>query len=293
MKPRRAWVAAVLALAFPGLGDVYVRRGRRGIALFVVGEVFDVAIYALIGSQAPTQGTIIEVFAFLAAGIILFHIAPAVSAARYAQRIGAVPRGRWFTSTWAALVAMLLLGEGGDAALMPLAWGTFSIPSESMEPTLLVGDYLVADERPSALAAVAPGDVVIFKGQDGSTDFVKRVVGIGGDTVRMVGGRIEVNGSFLRMADLGAEAGVHRVLITATNGRSYVALKREGVNPLDNTAAVTVPAGSYFMMGDNLDNSLDSRVPRPVGIVPAERLVGVARTLYWSRDRARAFSDIR
>lgn len=289
---RRAWVAAVLALVMPGLGDVYLRRVRRGVVVFALSEVAGAGVWGLTAAMAPTPGAVLAVLGVALAGVVAFQVVPAVAAARWARRVGAVARVRWWRSTWVALVVMLVVGEGGDAAFFGLRWGTFNIPSGSMEPTLMVGDYLVADERGAALAGVTPGDVVVFRIADG-TDYVKRVLAVEGDSVRMVRGRIVVNGAMLPMVDLGGEAGVRRVRVTLPNGRSHIAWKREGENPLDNTREFHVPAGHVFMMGDNMDDSLDSRVAGgPVGMVPVERMVGVARTIYWRRGAGLGFVPV-
>jgi signal peptidase I len=198
----------------------------------------------------------------------------------------------------------------------------FNIPSGSMIPTLLVGDYLFVSKysygysRFSFPFGFAPitgrvfesppkrGDVAVFKlPSDTSTDYIKRVIGLPGDHIQMKLGRLYINGAEVPrkpIPDITTEdAYGHRVKVpsyieTLPGGVSHVIIQLDGDNGFyANTQVFTVPPNDYFMMGDNRDNSTDSRVPPDqggVGYVPVENFVGRAEIIFFSvRDGADAW----
>jgi signal peptidase I len=179
----------------------------------------------------------------------------------------------------------------------------FNIPSGSMIPTLLVGDYLFVSKYSYGFSKhsfpFSPdlfegrifgkeperGDVVVFKlPRDNSTDYIKRVIGLPGDHIRMVNGHLTINGQpvkkeLIGKKDVSAGSGYRdRATLyreTLPNGVSYVSQELDMFGNMlgRNTPDFEVPAGHYFMMGDNRDNSLDSRY---WGFVPEANLVGKA-----------------
>ncbi len=193
-----------------------------------------------------------------------------------------------------------------------VAYEPFNIPSASMYPTLLVGDYLFVSKYsygyslhslPFSLPlfhgrildrAPQRGDVAVFKlPRDNKTDYIKRIVGLPGDRIQVIGGVLHINGEAVKRERLGevmdydrAGTGTRmtRYRETLPNGKSYVVVESTDVGPLDNTSVYVVPANHYFGMGDNRDNSLDSRVLTQVGYIPAENLVGRAEIIFFSSD---------
>lgn len=186
----------------------------------------------------------------------------------------------------------------------------FKIPSGSMYPTLYVGDYLFVSKYTygyskhslpwslplfdGRIFASAPerGDVVVFKyPQDNKTDFIKRVIGLPGDKIKLVNGRLYINGRIverkklddfiIRTADGSAER-YRQYEETLPNGVKHNILEVSDSEPNDEFAELEVPQGTYFMMGDNRDRSDDSRVN--VGFVPEENLEGKARFLFFSHN---------
>jgi signal peptidase I len=197
----------------------------------------------------------------------------------------------------------------------------FNIPSASMEATLLVGDYLfvekfaygysrhtfpfgawpVGDKMHGRFLASAPtrGDVIVFKyPQDNSTDFIKRLIGLPGETIQMKSGRLYINDRIVprkRVADYvekidGQENRVPQYEETLPGGKTYFTLDRDPDSPLDNTELFRVPANHYFMMGDNRDNSDDSR--QAVGYVPSDNLEGKAMIRFFSTDGSARFWEV-
>ena len=180
----------------------------------------------------------------------------------------------------------------------------FSIPSGSMMPTLLVGDYLFVskwsygfskysfpfspDIFEGRVLSFEPdrGDVVVFrKPHEEDVDYIKRLIGLPGDHVQMREGILYLNGKAVPREsageftfDDGTTAEQYRE--TLPNGASYVTLDLSPNSPGDNTREFVVPPDHYFMMGDNRDNSLDSRFD--VGYVPFENFVGKARVIFFS-----------
>ncbi len=186
----------------------------------------------------------------------------------------------------------------------------FSIPSGSMIPTLLVGDYLFVSKYsfgysryslPFGLPLFSGrlfgreperGDVVVFKlPADNTTDYIKRVIGLPGDRIQMIDGILNINGVAVRrepagdfIAGGGVRQAYHRYFETLPNGRRHEIIEIGDSGPLDNTNVYTVPPGHYFMMGDNRDSSRDSRFLGEVGYVPFVNLIGRAEVIFFSVD---------
>jgi len=188
----------------------------------------------------------------------------------------------------------------------------FSIPSASMVPTLLVGDYLFVSKfsygysrysLPLGLPLFSGrvffrpphrGDVAVFKlPRDPSVDFIKRIIGLPGDRIQMKNGILYINDEPVKRQQIGPyfydENGRTSTYIhyieTLPNGYQHDTIEIGDDQPLDNTAIFTVPPNTYFMMGDNRDNSADSRDPDSgVGYVPAANIVGRAEFIFFSTN---------
>jgi signal peptidase I len=161
----------------------------------------------------------------------------------------------------------------------------FSIPSVSNEPALLVGDYIIVSKSAYNSRTPERGDVVVFKmpnpaSPDFGKDYIKRIIGLPGDHVQMINDRLYINDKAVprrRIADYvedvdGAAQHVEQFEESLPGGRRDVTLDRMSDGPMDSTGIYVVPAGHYFMMGDNRDNSDDSR--EDVGYVPMDAIEG-------------------
>jgi len=213
--------------------------------------------------------------------------------------------GAWMETLRTIVIAVVIA-----VGVRTFAYEPFNIPSSSMEPTLLIGDYLFVS-KPSygyskhSLPFGLPlfsgrilftepeiGDVAVFVfPRDNKTDYIKRIVGLPGDKIEVRDGILYINDvaakrellSASEVAELGYDD--PRGLLyyeTLPNGRRHLIRELGDQQPYDNFPAVVVPEGHFFAMGDNRDNSLDSRAT--VGMVPFENLVGRAEILFFSHD---------
>ena len=229
-----------------------------------------------------------------------------------AATLAAVEAGRkamkkesWLEVVKTIVYALLIAGVIRSFLFQP-----FNIPSGSMEDTLQIGDYLFVSKstygfsRYSFPFGLIPfegrffvtsqpqrGDIVVFKfPPDNSTDYIKRLIGLPGDRIQMREGVLYINDVAIPkektddyVETIGEETrNVPRYRETLPNGVSYDVLDRDPQGNLDNTQVFVVPEGHYFMMGDNRDNSADSRVD--VGYVPFENFVGKAQIIFFSTN---------
>jgi signal peptidase I len=193
----------------------------------------------------------------------------------------------------------------------------FNIPSGSMKDTLLIGDYLFVSKFSYGYSryslpyggsinwngrvwAAEPkrGDVVVFKlPTDGTTDYIKRVIGLPGDRIQMKRGILHINGEavprkpdgeFVEQGPFGGPVRAKRYIETLPNGVSYHVLKQSDEGAANDTQEYVVPAGHFFMMGDNRDNSQDSRFLSAVGYVPFDNLIGRAQIIFFSIEEGQS-----
>ena len=213
--------------------------------------------------------------------------------------------------TWGETVKTVVYAVLIAVVIRSLLFEPFRIPSGSMYPTLEVGDYLFVSKytygysKHSFPASLAPikgriwasepqrGDIVVFKFPvDNKTDFIKRIVGLPGDTVEVKKGVLHINDKPVDRKKIGNYK-IDEFVVRPETYTEYEETLPNGVKhrileisdherQVDNTTKVTIPEGHYFVMGDNRDRSDDSRLS--VGFVPKENLVGKARFLFFSHN---------
>jgi len=207
---------------------------------------------------------------------------------------------------WAVVLALLFRS---------FFYQPFKIPSGSMLPNLHVGDYLFASKFPYGYGKFSfpveipftgrklsfwepvPGDVIVFKGEKDKENFyIKRLIGLPGDVVQIKKGKVFVNGAeiqrsnkgnFTRIGPYGEKTIYSKYVEMLPSGKSYIVLDANLNNHddfPDQTIKYKVPKGHYFFMGDNRNNSIDSRFLNDMGFIPEENLVGRADFIFWSSD---------
>lgn len=288
-RPRRWWIALILNALFPPVGYAYAGAWRMVAATVVA---------TLAGAVAVNEWTLASPPGAYAYGTNGLMVGAAVIAAAFGLHAAwlawrAPPRGGrpsklalLYIAPWALLfVANLLYSAYGPHPVYTMTAG-------AMEPTLRAEDIVMVDGARARCGhpGVKPGDVVVFRKAGSAAPFVHRVVAGPGQRVAMTDGLLVIDGKPVARRALGSVAlsdspvRATEVEETLSNGVRYRILDIGTDGPLDNVPEKTVPAGSWYLMGDNRDNAEDSRV---IGPVPAADVCAVALKIVYAKDQNR------
>jgi signal peptidase I len=278
----RLLASATTVLAYPlmGAGFIILGKPRRFAAWATVGALLVAA--TIIGIRVPAPKLCVAGIQGMFLTILLAIIHTAVT-----KPGDGLTGGR----AWLVAIALVLAAKGSAQVVKHTLIEAFKMPSGSMAPTLLPGDHMFVKKGRSG---VGRGDVVVFEfPHDRGTDYVKRVVAMGGDTVEIRNGIVLVNGADLAQAQIKNEpnpcpgemgaAGCWFARETEPTGARTYTIMFEGHAAAD-APRVSVPEGHVFVLGDNRDNSFDSR---QWGFVPIDHIKGKATVIWWSGNMSR------
>jgi signal peptidase I len=309
---RYPWIAVALAVLSPVYAMLYVARGWRAVGYFAASLgalALAILLTAFLGVPSNAAAGL---------GALGLRIVGGIDGYRRASEWSASARLPWY-ARWPGLTSIVVIGILGVTSLRAFVAEPFHIPTGAMYPTLIVGDYILVNKSAYGLRLPPPGglilalgqpdrgDVVVFRCPERpDLDYIKRIVGLPGDTVAYYDKRLSVNGQEVqRAADSGTDrpggsgaAGVIRY--RETLGRHTYTIQIDPDQPAYQAASVrqfpsrdkceygengfrcVVPAGHYFALGDNRDSSSDSRY---WGFVPEVNLVGRAFLVWCSTGR--------
>lgn len=305
-KPRSAAIALLLNFFGMGAGYLYLGRPWRALVLLVASLLALAFYFSDLGRLLASPPAALAVVGVSVAGLLVM-LADTALIARRMRRF--VPRWYNRVAIYAGLVVASFLAGSADllsGGRIKPAVRSYHVPSLSMQPGLELGDRFIADMRAYA-AGASPrrGDIVVFRHpRDTGIVYVKRVIGLPGERVRLLEGIVHIDGRAVPTTDGGevvtsgsgaAQAGhgkARKMLEALPGGPTITVYDSDAKGPLDTTVEVTIPADQFLMLGDNRDNSADSRLPvgrGGVGLVPRALIEGRAAWIFWSRDFGRLF----
>lgn len=277
----KAWLAAFLSAFFPGIGQFYNGQVIKGLAFIVLMFV----AWALKAFFAPL---------FLVAVLgYIFIIKDAFDSAEALKGFN----DRFFRQGRAVVMLIVIMIGLQQTPLAVLIKNNvieaFKMPSGSMLPTMSIGDHFLIGRTTSFRSPVKRGDIVVFPyPADPSKNFVKRVIGIGGDKIQIVNGELYINDQLIQATLIGVHENdglpPSKEYGPPTEYEERIGDAKYRVQYLRDKSATNagpwlVPQAAVFVMGDNRDNSQDSRF---WGSVPQNSIMGTAMKIYWSWDRA-------
>jgi signal peptidase I len=298
MSTRKPWLAALMSLVLPGFGQLHNGELNKALWLFLGFAFVTIPYGALLALYLPDSWLVaaLVVCTLECLALWVYSVADAWSVAK---RLGSTPAHPWQTSGM-YLVTLVLCGAFALPMLYNYVRGhwvePFRIPSSSMAPGIVQGDFLIADKRyncPGCKHAVKRGDIAIFVyPNDRTLHYIKRIVGLPGDKVHLKGRELFLNGQSLKRAERGVSkesglggnsgtnGGTNNVIeiteqVEGREWQVFWAADEKGSGDFE----VTVPPGHVLVLGDQRALSKDSRV---FGTVPLQDVVGRARQLWFS-----------
>jgi signal peptidase I len=272
LKRRKPVVALLLSFITPGLGQTYNGRLKRGAIFYLVG-FFLAAVLLFSGLFFKFYGMIFCLAILLL--LFLFILSDAFIGAVKLKEIALKPYNKWHLYLIIFLISTFVIQPFVSSSIKNNIARAYKIPSSAMEPTLLVGDHLIANMKIYKKEIPKRGDIVIFEyPKDPSKDFIKRVIGLEGEKVEIVQNKIYINDKLLNDPwGYYQESGVTKYF-----------------QGLENFGPVAVPKESLFVLGDNRNNSQDSRF---WGYVNIKKLKGKALYIYWAKNKSRIGIEIK
>ncbi len=264
-KPRKPWIAGLLSLTQPGLGQMYNGEILKALVFYLLPMLVIPGLILCLHSEF-VRICLVSIALFSTAYYVIALIDAVRTANRYKDNYLPKKFNRAIAYAGVFLLAVMV-NISTSAILKSSVVKAYKLPSASMEPTLLIGDHILLD-RSQAARSPQKGAIIVFEyPEDSSKDFIKRVVATGGDTVEIRDKQLYVNGIAVK--------------------EPYIAHKEADMipasqNPRDNFGPQIVPVGTYFVMGDNRDRSYDSRF---WGIVRGDKVKGTVKDIYWSWDK--------
>lgn len=267
VKKRKPIIAFLLSFITPGLGQIYNGRFKRGIFLYLI-ELLIVVVLIFSGFFLKFYGAIVSLVIIL--GFTIFIWLNALFDAIKLKEVPLRPYNKWYIYLVIILINCFVIQPVISSAIKRNRVKAYKIPASSMEPTLLVGDYLIVDRGCYKSQKPKRGDVIAFEfPKDPSKEFIKRVIATEGEKVEIIRNKIYINDQ----------------LMDDPWGR--FTMPRSSI---ENYGPVKVPQDSLFVMGDNRDNSQDSRF---WGFVNIKKVKGKALYLYWANNKARIGMEIK
>jgi signal peptidase I len=270
LKKRKPILAFLLSLVTPGLGQIYNGQFKKGVSYLVGLDLIYMGFSFLLFKY---YGLIF--YLILLIGFFLLILIDAIRGAMKFKAIELKSYNKWYIY----LIIFLL----SNAAVLPLVRWTvktniaraYKIPSSGMAPTLLVGDHLIANMRIYKSEKPKRGDIIIFEfPKDPAKDFIKRVIGIEDEKVEVINNKIYIN----------------EKLLNDPWGSFKDSDLAKGSPVSEKFGPVVVPKDSLFVLGDNRDNSQDSRF---WGFVNIEKVKGKALYLYWAKNKSRIGMELK
>lgn len=264
-KPRKPWIAGLLSLIQPGLGQVYNGEIRKALFIYLLPILLIPGLILCLRSEFLR--IFLASYALLGSVYYIFVFVDATRTAKRHENHYSLKKYNKAIAYIGVYLIVAILSVSISTVVKLNIIQAFRFPSASMEPTLLIGDHILVD-RSQSERNPHRGDLIVFEYPvDPTKDFVKRVVAVGGDTVELRNKELIVNGKAVTEA-----YAVHKEANTIPAGK----------DPRDNFGPQDIPANSFFVLGDNRDRSYDSRF---WGVVSQDKVKGTVKTIYWSWNK--------
>lgn len=267
-KPRKPWVAGLLAFSTIGLGHIYSGEANKGFFLYFFGQGMVLAVVLPLMVKKPD---IVGVSFSLIIGLVYF-LYTLIDAVRTSKRkkiyYSQQKINKWYIYLLCWVFAGFVIQPVITYLIRIHIIQSYKIPSGAMTPALLAGDWILVSKSIYKTNVPQRGDIIVFEyPNDPSLDYVKRLVGVAGDIIEIKNKKLYVNN-----VEQGDDYIIHSDARTLSVSE----------HPRDNFGPVTVPPDSYFVLGDNRDNSFDSRF---WGFVSSPQILGKVTSIYWSWDK--------